>query len=169
MSDSGPPPGPQDWQPQGQQGQPGHPDEPSQYDPSGYYGQPSQYDPTGQYGQYGQYGAAPHGQPSPYGRPATSGKATASLILGIVSLCAGFLFGIPAVILGVLARRDIKRSEGRLSGDGLAIGGIVTGIIGTLLSLVFVGLLIAGLAISSSVSDACDQLGSSTSPNSDCA
>jgi len=64
----------------------------------------------------------------------TSGKATTSLILGILSLFCSFLTGIPGVILGILALRDIGRSRGRLSGQGLAIAGIATACVGSLLS-----------------------------------
>jgi len=64
----------------------------------------------------------------------TSGKATTSLILGILSLFCSFLTGLPGVILGILALRDIGRSRGRLSGQGLAIAGIATACVGSLLS-----------------------------------
>jgi hypothetical protein len=60
-------------------------------------------------------------------------------VLGILSIfCFGFLSGIPAVILGHMSRRDIQRSMGRLSGDGVAMGGLITGYIGTLLTLLFI-------------------------------
>jgi prepilin-type processing-associated H-X9-DG protein len=61
----------------------------------------------------------------------TSGKAVASLILGIASFLCSFLTGIPAIILGILGLRDIGR--GQAGGQGLAITGIVTGGLGTLL------------------------------------
>src|SRR5262245_61603746 len=74
------------------------------------------------------------------GRPAparTSGKATGSLLLGISSFVCllNVLTGLPAVILGLLALRDIGRSRGRLGGQGLAIGGIVGGVLGVLVAL----------------------------------
>jgi hypothetical protein len=65
-----------------------------------------------------------------YTEPATSGKAVASMVLGALSILLVFLTGIPAVILGILGLRDIKCSRGRLGGQGVAIGGIVTGGIG---------------------------------------
>jgi hypothetical protein len=60
--------------------------------------------------------------------PQTSGKATASLIFGIL----GFLFlpiigGIVAVACGYPARKEIRKSGGRLTGDGMATGGIILG------------------------------------------
>jgi prepilin-type processing-associated H-X9-DG protein len=58
-----------------------------------------------------------------------------------VSFCVPVLPAIPAVILGFLGLRDISRSRGRLTGQGLAIGGIVTGFLGVLLAVPLVLLL----------------------------
>jgi len=71
-----------------------------------------------------------------------SGLATASLVLGILSLvlmiiCIGPLFAIPAVICGHLAHSRIRKSGGMISGGGLAIGGLVTGYISLALIPVF--------------------------------
>lgn len=63
-------------------------------------------------------------------------------MLGILSLCLSVLVGIPAVILGALALRDVNRSQGRVSGQGLAIAGIVLGCIGSLMLLVHLAILI---------------------------
>ena len=69
--------------------------------------------------------------------PAADSKAVFSLVLGILSLtCLGLVAGIPALILGSVARRDIDRSQGRLTGRGMAAFGIVSGLFGTGLSLV---------------------------------
>ncbi len=72
-------------------------------------------------------------------RPTTamSGKALASLILGILTFLMPVLLAIPAIILGILAIVDINRSAGRLTGKGLAIAGLITGSVGNL-SLIFV-------------------------------
>ena len=76
----------------------------------------------------------------------TDSRATASMALGILSLvCTGLLTGIPAVILGFMARRDIDRSEGMKTGGGLALAGIITGAIGTLISLVSLGFMGVGI------------------------
>jgi hypothetical protein len=57
------------------------------------------------------------------------------LVTGIVSLVLGLcgclgLVGLVGVVLGVLARKDIAVSGGRLTGSGKATAGIVTGAIG---------------------------------------
>jgi type IV pilus assembly protein PilA len=72
----------------------------------------------------------------------TSGKAIGSLICGI------FFFFLPsavvAVVLGHLSLSDIRRSAGRLGGQGLAIVGLVLGYLG--LAVIPI-LIIAAIAI----------------------
>jgi len=76
-------------------------------------------------------------------RAGTSGKAIASLILGLMSFFCTLFTGIPAIILGILGLRDVNRSNGRVKGQGMAIAGIVTGGIGMCLVLpVLVALLL---------------------------
>jgi Domain of unknown function (DUF4190) len=148
-----PPPGPQDWK----------------GEPQPTYGQQGQQQPYGGYPQpaYGM-GQDPYGQP-----PKTSGKATTSLVLGVVSMvCFGFLTGIPAIIVGIRARKEIRLSHGRTSGDGLALGGIITGIIGTLLGIAAVALVIGLFAVGSSVNSVvdrtCDELAQDNDPSNNC-
>jgi hypothetical protein len=83
---------------------------------------------------------------SPPGQqPQTSGKAVASLVLGICIFILGFLTGIPAIIFGHMAKAEIRRSGGRLQGDGMALAGLILGY----LSVVFIPfiLIIAAIAI----------------------
>ena len=69
------------------------------------------------------------------------------MILGIVSLVmCGLLLGIPAMIIARQAKREIRESGGRLGGEGYATAGFVTGLIGTIWSVV-VGLLFVAVAI----------------------
>jgi type IV pilus assembly protein PilA len=75
--------------------------------------------------------------------PATSGKAIASLVLGIVPL--SIFSSIPAVVLGHLALSDIKKSTGQLQGKGLAIAGLVLGYLG--IAAVPIILIIAAVAV----------------------
>ena len=63
----------------------------------------------------------------------TSGKAIAALVLGIVSIFIfGFIAGLIAIILAVLARKEID-ADPSLGGRGLATAGLVLGIIGIVL------------------------------------
>ncbi|CAN5813444.1 hypothetical protein BH11MYX4_BH11MYX4_53750 [soil metagenome] len=72
-------------------------------------------------------------------------RATAALVLGVLSMtCLGFLAGIPAIVLGAMSRKEIDRSQGGLSGRGIAAGGIVTGLFGTGLSLIVLVTLLSG-------------------------
>jgi hypothetical protein len=72
----------------------------------------------------------------------TSGKAIASLVLGIASFLCTIFTGIPAIVLGILGLVEISRSRGRLGGQGLAIGGIVTGGLGMVVSGIIAPLLL---------------------------
>jgi type II secretory pathway pseudopilin PulG len=65
----------------------------------------------------------------------TSTKAVLSLVLGILAITCFWIFtGIPALILGVLANRDIRRDPTRVGGKGLATAGIILGIVGMVFS-----------------------------------
>jgi type II secretory pathway pseudopilin PulG len=77
-------------------------------------------------------------------QPQTDGKATASLILGILSvLCFGLLTGLPAIILGHISRGNIEQSRGRLTGAGMALTGLILGYV----SIISTILIIAAIAI----------------------
>ena len=76
-----------------------------------------------------------------YGMPAKlpQGMAVSSLVLGIIGLllaCLAFgaVFGIVAVILGVVALGRVRR--GVNGGKGLAIAGIVTGVLAVLIGII---------------------------------
>ncbi len=60
--------------------------------------------------------------------PGRSGEATASLILGLFSFVP--IIGLLAVIFGHLAKGSIRRSGGRLLGEGMASLGLVLGYLG---------------------------------------
>lgn len=75
--------------------------------------------------------------PFPPGPPVvqkTNGKSIAALVLGILSLLipyVGFLLGIMAIIFSSLSLKELKRRYEQ--GKGLAIAGLVCGIIGTII------------------------------------
>jgi hypothetical protein len=108
--------------------------DPARY-PQPQYAHPRyQQPPHGQeYGQqqwgqpgYGQppYGQAPYGQ-APYGPGygAAYGRPTNSL--AILSLVLAFVFAPAGLITGIIARRQIRRTQE--DGDGLALAGIIVG------------------------------------------
>lgn len=89
------------------------------------------------------------GYGGPVVRP-TNGKAIASLATGVASLVLSWFFGfglvgIVAIVLGVKARNEISSSGGTQQGDGLALGGIITGAVAVVLALLI--LVVIGLAI----------------------
>ncbi len=90
-------------------------------------------------------GTPPPSQPAWQG-PKFSGMAIASMVCGILSItCTGFLgivLGPIALGLGLTGRKAIAGSNGWKKGDGMAIAGIVTGVIGIILSIVYLIFLI---------------------------
>jgi prepilin-type processing-associated H-X9-DG protein len=60
-----------------------------------------------------------------------SGRALASLILGLFSLVFLFFVGIPAIAFGYLGLVDIRNSRGRIRGAWMAMVGIVLGVLGS--------------------------------------
>jgi hypothetical protein len=68
--------------------------------------------------------------------PPVSGMAIASLVLGIGGLTILPLLGsIVAIVLGYMARSDIRQRPGEVTGDGLALAGIVMGWIAVVVAL----------------------------------
>ncbi len=77
-------------------------------------------------------------------QPKNSGLAIWSLVLGILGLtCFWLLTAIPAVICGHVAYSRIKRSAGALTGEGLALGGLITGYLSIALSILVIPLMAA--------------------------
>jgi Domain of unknown function (DUF4190) len=128
---SAPPPPPPGQAPPGyaQQGhaQPGYP-------PPGY--PPPGYPPPGY---------APAGYPPP-GYPGTAIRPTNTM--AILALVFAFVFAPAAIVLGVMARRQIRETGEQ--GDGLALAGIIVGsILTALFALMFIGLIAAFSAATS--------------------
>jgi hypothetical protein len=102
---------------------------------------PAPGQPTVGYGQAG----APYTPPTAQSQ--TSTGAIVSLIFGLL----GLFFVLPLIgpIVGIfaghMARRNIRESDGRLSGDGLALAGMITGYIGLAFSLIFCGIILIGI------------------------
>ena len=99
------------------------------------------------------------------GAPKSNGMATASLVLGIVSIALGWILGgilgiitgILAIILAVVAKKKIK-ADPNMGGKGAATGGMVTGIIGTVL---YLAIWIIAIIFISSVASGLEEVGNS--------
>ncbi|MBN2497955.1 MAG: hypothetical protein JXR96_25400 [Deltaproteobacteria bacterium] len=80
--------------------------------------------------------------PGPDGQTALSRRATIALVLGIVSVLlswlplVGLILAVVAVVLSARFIRAANRSGGRLAGKRRAIGGLSTGIVGIVFSLI---------------------------------
>lgn len=88
---------------------------------------------------YPPHAGDPHGHAQ---HSQTSTKAILSLILGLMSFFCVFFTGLPAIILGAMGLSDIGKSRGRLTGQPMAIIGLVTGVLGCMWTLIMVGMLL---------------------------
>jgi prepilin-type processing-associated H-X9-DG protein len=77
-----------------------------------------------------------------YAPPATSGKAIASLVLGLCIFVFCCITGIPAIVFGALGLSDINNPKKRVTGKGMAIAGIVLGSLSVLAVPLWIALLL---------------------------
>src|SRR5215470_10375899 len=122
------------------------PQYPPSYPPPPAYPQSEpQYAPPPSYGQ--QYAPPPqgYGYAAPPMAPSTSGWAIASLICAIIG------FSILAIIFGYVGRNEIRNSGGRITGDGLALAGLIIGWIEIALGVLFCALIVISIIAASAV------------------
>jgi Domain of unknown function (DUF4190) len=134
------------YPPPGYQGQgyptPGY--QGSGYQGSGYQG--SGYPPPGyQAPGYPPPGYQPAGYP-PGWRP-TNQMAIAALVCGCAQIFFWLLAAIPAIILGHMARRQIRQTGE--AGDGMALAGLILGYAGLVLSIGGIIAIVALVAVAS--------------------
>ncbi|MBT2477796.1 DUF4190 domain-containing protein [Streptomyces sp. ISL-94] len=123
----------------GYPGDAGYPGDPGQ---AGYPGQPG-YPGYPGYAGYPQYGPLP-----------SNGFAITALVLGIIGVITcylGLLFGVPAVIFGVLGRGKARRGEA--DNGSMALAGIILGTVGIVISILMIALVIGGLLLGDRGSD----------------
>ena len=85
--------------------------------------------------------------PAPVMMPHNSSMAVVSLVSGIAGwTILPFLGAIVAIITGHMAKNEIKRGGGMITGDGMATWGLVLGYINVALGLCIVCLLILSFA-----------------------
>jgi Domain of unknown function (DUF1707)/Domain of unknown function (DUF4190) len=92
-------------------------------------------------------GPWPAAWPMPQPQPATTNSmAIASMVLGVAEFFTLGLTGVPAVICGHMARRQMKLTGQR--GDGLATGGLVLGY----MAIIFWSVLLVGIMVGAAIS-----------------
>ena len=84
-----------------------------------------------------------------YAGTRTDGLAIASLVIGIASVacfvaCLGIILGPTAAIMGFISRQRVATSGGTLGGGGMAIAGLILGVIGFIASVVWFFVLASG-------------------------
>ena len=101
--------------------------------------------------------ASPRGQHGDPGFPGAGNRvdvlAYVALVTSVLSLVFNlFLFGLPALLLGPAAaimgyvsRRRVANSQGRLAGGGIALAGLVLGVIGFAISIAWLFLIVVVL------------------------
>ncbi|MCC5952006.1 MAG: DUF4190 domain-containing protein [Acidimicrobiia bacterium] len=80
----------------------------------------------------------------------TNNQAVWSLVLGILSVVTCPLTAVAGLPLGVSARRQIRDSQGTQDGDGLALAGIITSIVGLVMMLLTIAAFIFFFAVAAS-------------------
>jgi hypothetical protein len=133
--------------------------------------------PPGGYGQPA-YGQPAYGAPGGYQQPAYGGGAAGpkTNLMAILSLCFGLggivtcgLTSLAAVPLGFVGLSQIKQSEGRETGRGLAIAGIVSGIVIIVVGIgIWIGLVVLADSADNIVDEICEDLDSDGDGINDC-
>jgi len=82
-----------------------------------------------------------NGTTQPIGTPTatkTCGMAIAGLVFGILALiqCCSLLFGILGIVFSCIAKSQIKKQPGILTGDGMATAGLVMSIVGMVINII---------------------------------
>ena len=107
------------------------------------------------------WGAPPPGYaPMPYPARPTNQLAIAALVCGCAQLFFWVFTGIPAVILGHIARRQIR--ETGENGDGMALTGLILGYVGiglsVILAVIFILIVVAAVHDNNAINN-CGQAG----------
>ena len=118
------------------------PPPPPGYGQAAAYGSAPGYPPPG----YAPPAYAPAGHPPPGYHPQAWGRPTNTM--AILALVMAFVFAPAGLILGIIARKQIRQTGE--DGDGLALAGIIVGGIATALFVLF--LLFAVVAFSAASS-----------------
>lgn len=132
--------------------QPSGPDSPDRgNDQPGFgYATPGYGHPQEAYPPYGPPGATPYAPPGapPFGPPGPAGWAPPpgrpTNTMAILALVFGFVFAPLGIVFGIIARRQIGRTQE--GGDGLALAGIIVGAVFTVLFVAYIVFIVAVLS-----------------------
>ncbi len=96
----------------------------------------------------------PYGTPAYQAAPSTNGLAIAALVCGLLGF-ATCVSSIAAIILGHMARRQIRDSNGMQQGDGMALAGLILGyvVLGLFLGYIVIVVIIAATADTNTTND----------------
>lgn len=81
---------------------------------------------------------------TPSAQPRTSATAITSLVLGILGVLLCGLVAPIAIVLGVMGLREAQRGECAPPSRGLAIAGLVLGVVGTLVTIGGLAMILIG-------------------------
>ncbi|MCX2181553.1 DUF4190 domain-containing protein [Streptomyces sp. SKN60] len=101
------------------------------------------YPPAPAPAPYPGYGAGYGGQPPGWGQSPSNGMGTAGMVVGIIAVVIFCFYGLPSLILGILAlifgiigKKRVQRGEANNSGQATA--GVVLGAIGIVLGIAMI-------------------------------
>lgn len=98
--------------------------------------------PPSPYGQQPGYGQPPYGQP--YGAAPQNGFGTAALVLGIISLVCVSGYGVLSVLAIIFGALGLGRANrGLATNRGMAMAGLIMGIIGLVIGAIVLLIVIA--------------------------
>ncbi|MDR3645896.1 MAG: DUF4190 domain-containing protein [Clostridia bacterium] len=118
----------------------------------------SEQQPNNQQPSYQQPNFQQAYQQPPYMAAKTNGMAIASLVLSIVNLCGiGCIVGI---VLGFVARSQIKNSYGAQKGDGLALAGIIIGFVLIGIFIITIPIIVADVSLFNTFNHTANELNS---------
>ena len=80
--------------------------------------------------------------------PEQNGAAVASLVLGIISIFASSCYGIVGLIVSIVGLIFAGVAKKKQGGNGMRVGGLVTSLIGLVISLIVIALIVIAFWIS---------------------
>ncbi len=83
---------------------------------------------------------------APSATPRTSGLAITSLVLGLLGFVACGLTALPGLICGIIAMVRVKKSNGTLTGEGLALAGTLLSAFSLIIGVILAAMLLPALA-----------------------